>query len=140
MSRKRRSIKKKKTVKTLLLILIIIILGWSTYKITSAFFGKVGTDSAYDAVFLDNNQVYFGKVSNTEDVFIKLSDVYYFGPNPDLQDGQANGDDIVLVKLGSELHGPTDEMQINNDHILYIEKLSSNSRVVQAILDYKTQE
>ena len=129
-----------KTWKVLLLVLFIVVLGWSTYTISSAFLGKVGTDSDYDAVFLDNNQVYFGKVSNTEDVFIKLSDVYYFGPSTrSARSGQAD-DEFVLVKLGSELHGPTDEMQINNDHILYIEKLSSNSRVVQAILDYKTQE
>ena len=134
MYRRRRSIKKKKTWKVLLLVLFIMVLGWSTYTVSSAFFGKVEADSVYSAVFLDNNQVYFGKVINTEDIFITLSDVYYFGQNP----GQ--DDDVVLVKLGSELHGPTDEMKINNDHILYIEELSGNSRVVQAILDYKNQE
>ncbi len=91
--------------------------------------------SAYQAVFLDNNQVYFGKIKNRGEKYITIADVYYFGPST--SSGQANSDDIVLVKLGSEAHGPTDEMEILENHILYIEELSPNSRVLQAIMEYK---
>jgi hypothetical protein len=44
---------------------------------------------------------------------------------------------INLVKLGAELHGPTDEMRINRDHILFIEDLKDDSQVVQGIKRFK---
>ena len=91
---------------------------------------RIGVVS-YQAVFLDNGQVYFGKVKNPKRTYVLLEDVYYFGPSAD------DSSDISLVKLGSELHGPTDEMKILRDHILFIEELTPESRVVEAIREYK---
>jgi hypothetical protein len=42
-----------------------------------------------------------------------------------------------LIKLGGELHGPTDTMQINRDQILLIEDLRTDSNLVAAIGNYK---
>ena len=89
----------------------------------------------YRAIFLDNNQVYFAKIKDMGGEYVTIADVYYFGRN----NGQSGTDDIVLVKLGSEVHGPTDEMKILGNHILYIEKLSDDSRVLQAITEYKNK-
>jgi hypothetical protein len=44
---------------------------------------------------------------------------------------------IQLVKLGSEIHGPTSDMKINRDQILFIENLKPDSQVLKAILDQK---
>ena len=41
-----------------------------------------------------------------------------------------------LIKLGNEIHGPLDSMLINRDHVVIIEDLKDDSRVVQAINDY----
>lgn len=47
---------------------------------------------------------------------------------------------LTLVKLGSELHGPIDSMTINKDHILFIEEMKEDSKVVQAIREYERQK
>lgn len=110
---------------------------------------RVDTDS-YQAVFLTNGQVYFGKLSDINSEYLQLSDVYYLQitqsqENQELQEGgnDANTDpQITLAKLGSELHGPQDSMYISRDQVLFWENLrdKDNSRVIEAIENYKTEQ
>lgn len=93
------------------------------------------SSSGYSAVFLDNDQVYFGKVKYPKRTYVTVADVYYFG-----QTDSGQVDDVVLVKLGSELHGPANEMKILRNHILFIEELMDDSRVVEAIREYKNNK
>ncbi|MBT5808564.1 hypothetical protein HOI18_04810 [Candidatus Uhrbacteria bacterium] len=89
----------------------------------------------YQAVFLDNGQVYFGELNQNRGQFYTLTDVFY------LQSGAAGIDQVSslsLTKLGNEAHGPEDRMEINVEHILFIEDMKGDSKVVQAINDYKT--
>lgn len=94
---------------------------------------ELTTDEVYQAVFLDNGQVYFGSLERGTRGFFTLSDVFY------LQSGVSidQSSNVALAKLGNEAHGPEDEMEINVDHILFIENMRSDSPVVQAILEYK---
>ena len=99
--------------------------------------GVSGNTSGYQAVFLTNNQVYFGKITGMNSQFPTLRDIYYLQVNR--TDGaQIRAEDVNLVKLGNELHGPTDEMRINRDHILLVEDLKSDSGVVDAIKRFVT--
>ena len=41
------------------------------------------------------------------------------------------------VNLYYELHGPEDRMYINREHVLFIEDLQPDSKVVQAIEAYQ---
>jgi hypothetical protein len=107
--------------------------------------------SEYQAVFLSNGQVYFGKMTNTGNWTV-LKDVYYLQVTQNLQDAasgnsntaptgtannnQATQPEIKLVKLGSELHGPEDAMYIAKDKILFWENMKSDSKVMQAIRTY----
>jgi hypothetical protein len=64
--------------------------------------------------------------------------------NTGLQGSTSSGDNsssqVSLAKLGSELHGPKDEMYIASDQMLFWENLNSGtSKVVQAIDKYQTQ-
>ena len=63
--------------------------------------------NAYQAVFLTNNQIYFGHVKNGSSDYVTLEDVYYI---------QVNNSDSTqnrLVRLGdSEPHGPKNQMII----------------------------
>jgi len=101
--------------------------------------------SGYQAVFLTNGQVYFGKVSDMRDKYVTLKDIYYLQVNQQeqLQSGQpatttsTQQPQLSLVKLGNELHGPDDIMQINRDQILFFEELKADGRVAQAIEEYK---
>jgi len=42
-----------------------------------------------------------------------------------------------LVKLGQELHGPVDSMQINRDQILFYEDMKESGKVMEAIRSYQ---
>ena len=89
----------------------------------------------YQAVFLDNGQVYFGKLEKTRDALYTLTDVSYLQSNVAVEQVS----NLSLTKLGSEAHGPEDQMQINVEHILFIEDMKNDSKVVQAIQDYKSK-
>jgi hypothetical protein len=114
------------------------------------------TISDYSAVFLTNNQVYFGKLSDKDSQYPVLRDVYYLRAQRNLQPPDVEEEDkdkkstiqqarpllqqeMKLIKLGNELHGPKDEILLNRDHILFIEELKSDSRVVEAIEKFKLQ-
>lgn len=93
----------------------------------------------YQSVFLTNGQVYFGKLS-VSGRFYKLTDIYYLQAPQDLQDqkGIANPQqNIKLVKLGNELHGPQDQMYIERDKVLFWENMKDDSKVVTAIKQNK---
>ena len=81
---------------------------------------------AYQAVFLMNDQIYFGHLKNISSDYLLLSDVYYVRIN----EGGAG----QLVKLGiGEPHGPKDEMIINQDQVLFWENMRFDSQVVKTI-------
>lgn len=113
-------------------VLVIILLGAGAYFMNAKNKMSVG----YQAVFLSNGQVYFGKIYGRENKFVTLTDVYYLQMKQQLQNQNQdllNQPDLTLIKLGNELHGPTSAMQINSNQILFIEDLKSDSKVVQAI-------
>lgn len=87
----------------------------------------------YQAVFLDNGQVFFGKVSDPGSSYLTLRDVYYVQTLVEKdQKKTAN----VLVKRGSEWHNP-DFMRINTKHVVVIEPVGPDSRVAQLIKEAK---
>ena len=98
----------------------------------------------YQAVFVTNGQVYFGKVSGEKKQYVSLSDVYYLVLKQPLQNqkegGEQNQEQVKqgysLIKLGKEMHGPT-SMSISRDQILFIENLADDSKVVSAINSQK---
>jgi hypothetical protein len=136
-------------------LLVIIIVGGGVYLVGSYtginFFGSgsINLQSEWQAVFLNNGQVYFGKIVSIDDRVVVLSDIYYLQViNQPLQRSQEGGiqqpaspsdQRLTLIKLGNEIHGPRDEMIINRDHVIIIEDLKNDSRVVQAIDDYVSQ-
>jgi hypothetical protein len=100
----------------------------------------------WQAIFLTNGQVYFGKVKSVGMKNVTLADIYYLQVvTKPLQTTQVDTtasatsqgqQELTLIKLGNEIHGPTDTMIINRDQILLTEKLKTDSRVVQAISKY----
>jgi hypothetical protein len=113
------------------------------FIVFSAVFWQINSfKEQYQAVFLSNNQVYFGKLKLSFGRFVVLEDVYYLRVAQELQqNSQATSlSQIQLVKLGSEIHGPTPEMKINRGQILFVEDLKGDSEVVKAILDRKNKE
>lgn len=99
----------------------------------SLFVGCGGSDlnfpTEYQAVFLDNGQVFFGKLSDPGSPYLTLRDVYYVQALVE-QDKKKTAN--VLVKRGSEWHNP-DFMRINTRHVVVIEPVGPDSLVAQLI-------
>ncbi len=140
----------------LILWLIIIMVSALLILIVSNFIFSSGTSfsrllgwvdpAKYQAVFLSNGQVYFGRVTEVNRQTLVLEDIYYLQAFQPLQAGEEgnvsliSGQDFSLVKLGDELHGPEDRMNINLDHVLFTENLRNDSAVVKAIAEYQGGE
>ncbi len=120
----------------LLVVLAVIIVAAAIYFVTLRSNSLSFLDADYQAVFLTNGQVYFGQVDKKASGFVLVSDMYYL-QNQTIGIAETAGQDVALIKLGNEVHGPTDAMYINQERILFIEDLQNGSRVVQAIEEYK---
>lgn len=112
------------------LINLVIVAILLSIQIVSKFrgFNEIIDSSTYQAVFMDNDQIYFGHLKDVgpDLSFLLLSDVYYV---------KVGGGSVgQLVKLGQiEPHRPTNEMIINKGHVLFVENLTPDSPVVQTI-------
>jgi hypothetical protein len=98
--------------------------------------------SKYQAVFFTNGQVYFGKLTPVSNEYMKLTDIYYLQTKStdatDANPQQTSSDsDVQLIKLGSEIHGPEDEMILSKDQLLFYENLKTDGKVAQSIESYK---
>ncbi len=141
----------------LAVVILLIILGVALFR-DRLFPSKTPTNteaameakpSGYQAVFLTNGQVYFGKLSDVSATYATLTDIYYLqvAPQPNLQGSQnqqsatqqQQQQQLFLVKLGKELHGPVDEMKINRDQILFFEDITEEGTVMQRIREDKAK-
>lgn len=95
------------------------------------------------AVFLNGGQVYFGKISVINSRYVTLNNIYYLRVNQQVQPNQAAANDasndVSLVKLGCELHGPQDQMIINTEQVVFWENLKSDGQVAKAVQEYVKQ-
>ncbi|MDP2587115.1 MAG: hypothetical protein Q8P32_05135 [Candidatus Komeilibacteria bacterium] len=136
-----------KIVAVIVVIVVILIGLFLVSKYTSWNILNVNKEAAgatgWQAVFLTNGQVYFGKVAKENNDTIVLEDIYYLqvaqSPQP-TPEGQQSEQNLSLVKLGNELHGPKDAMKINMAQVLFTEELKADSKVVDAIVRYKEDQ
>lgn len=94
----------------------------------------------YQAVFLSNGQVYFGKITKITKDTMKIEDIYYLNEGAVDNSGNATSDTIGLTKLGKELHSPDDAMMLERKNVLFWENLKSDGKVAQAIADHKSAQ
>lgn len=137
--------KSKKPLFIVGLVIALVLVGLAAWFLL----GKSGAagaidDSKYQAVFFTNGQVYFGKLSQLNGDYMRLSNVYY------LQNKEQTGDEatpqsaskqdasnVELIKLGNEIHGPEDEMLVSKDQILFFENLKPAGTVSQTISNFQ---
>lgn len=137
--------KKKLFIKKIIIVAVVVVLfaaGFAAYSLKFA--DSDIKKNQYQAVFLTNGQVYFGKLSNSQSKYLKLQDVYYLQVQSDQKEAQAQNQQPAigepqLIKLGEELHGPEDFMNISEDQVTFWENLKQDSKVVKAIQQYKTK-
>lgn len=146
--RKKRSGKLSVVVLVLLIIILAAVLV-GLWKWQPGAAGITGGSDTFHAVFLTNGQVYFGHLDAFGTANPTLNEIYYLQLRRPLQEqkkeegeGQTPQEqpELTLVKLGNELHGPVDKMTINKDHILFVEELKEDSKVVKAIEEYRNSQ
>lgn len=118
-------------------LLVLAVVGWMLWgKMAGGSSAEIKGDR-YQALFLTNGQVYFGKLANVDDKYVKLTDIYYLQVQQQVQPDQNKNSNqqpqVSLAKLGSELHGPEDTMMVNRDQVLFWENLKNDGKVVEAI-------
>ena len=133
-------------------VLVVLALGWSWWlfgRNTAFNETKNINTNEYQAVFLTNGQVYFGKLSNLNNKYVTISDIFYLqvqqsqsSDGKSLQNASSSTDtgaQVSLAKLGSELHGPEDKMYVASDQVLFWENLTNSGKVAQAISAYRNK-
>lgn len=141
---------KEKTFKRFLLpivaavIVILGLIGWFAWS-NMQNSGPAIDASKYQAVFFANGQVYFGKLKQVSSEYMQLSEIYYLQAQADgeadsknPQETTTNQNDVQLIKLGEEIHGPEDQMMISRDQMLFYENLKADGKVAQSIEKYKS--
>lgn len=129
------------TIAGIVLLLVILFAGYTGYNTLVQ--GRLIDGGKYQAVFLTNGQVYFGKLSRVGDQTYKLNKIFYLqasqttetdANNP--QQTESANSDVQLIKLGSEVHGPEDQMVIDKGQVLFFENLTKEGKVAQTIEKY----
>jgi len=100
-------------------------------------FGIFNGENFYNAVFLTNGEVYFGKIIKQDSDQIILKDVFYLQAQKAENGSQSVDNKMILAKLEQQFHGPTDELFINRSQVVFYEKLRDDSKVVESIKNYK---
>jgi len=134
------------TVGIVVLLVIVSLGGWFAYRSSTS---AVIDGSKFQAVFFTNGQVYFGKLQTLNGNYMKLTNIFYLqaqtaaatdaSKNPQQTAAQATSD-VKLIKLGSEVHGPNDEMVISTSQILFFENLKNDGKVAQSITTYQQSQ
>ena len=143
------SLKKGRTKRSLpkfllpLLVVVLLVAGVFGYM---QFGPSLIAKDQYQAVFLTNGQVYFGKLSRSSGSYYKLSNVFYLqtttGNDEESNNPQEAGanPDVQLIKLGNEVHGPEDSMVIERSQVLFFENLKDDGKVVSSIKQYQEKK
>lgn len=88
--------------------------------------------SRYQAVFLDDGKVFFGKLQNVKGEYLTLKNAYYT-QGQDAKADQTAAANVQLIKVGDETYGPESTMAIQSDKVLFWQNLKADSKVSQAI-------
>jgi hypothetical protein len=101
--------------------------------------GKLVDTSKYQAVFLNNGQVYFGYIKDLNSSYIEMTNIFYLTQGGSSSSSSSNSN-YSLVKLGcQQIHDPLDQMVINRDQVTFWENLNPSGKVVSSINQFNQQ-
>ena len=96
-------------------------------------------DTEYTSVFLDNGQIFVGKLEKADPPYILLKDVFYIKSWLIQDKDQSKEIKNTISMRSSEPNNPA-FTYINTQHILVIEPISSNSKVSEMIQKAKAEK
>lgn len=94
----------------------------------------------YQVACLQSGECYFGKITAITSDTVQIKNVFYVQKSAETTSSDSSSDNnLQLIKLGNEVHGPEDMMIISRSQVLYIENLKSDGKVTQTINSYYEQ-
>lgn len=123
---------------------LLLLTSWMLWTTQRGAASAIDTDK-YQAVFLSNGQVYFGKMSFVNSEYVELSNVYYLerqatsGASTEAdKEATPTTDDnnnFQLLKYSDVLYGSEDKMVISKSDMIRFENLKNDGVVARAIKD-----
>lgn len=107
-----------------LLAAVLALLGGCDQKAS-----KIHFETEYQAVYLGNGQVLYGRLEGPGSAYPLLRDVYYVQSQIDPETKEVKN---VLLRRGSEWHAPN-FMYLNDRHIVALEPVGKDSHVAKMI-------
>lgn len=148
-SKVRRADKLPKWVNALYVVILfgvavlIVLLAFSFARSDSKSESSLVDRSQYQAVFLNNGQVYFGNVTSIDNNYVRLVNIFYLTQTSSTGTDAtkaSTSSDYSLVKLGcQQIHYPYDQMIINRTQVTFWENLNKDGKVVQSIKTFQKQ-
>lgn len=127
--------------RALIFILAFLIVGFTAYGLffkNPAVFNQAPKDQNWYAVKLVNGETFYGQIEDIKSDPVVMANVYYnYDQAKTGQKEVAETASLRLVKRGKETHGPDGTMDIVRVQVLIMERLKSDSKVLQAILEYE---
>jgi len=97
-------------------------------------------DTEYTSVFLDNGQIFVGKLEKVESSYVLLKDVFYI-KSWVVQDKEDQSRQIKnTISLRSEEANNPSYTYISTQHILVIEPVSANSKISELVRKAKAEK
>ena len=86
-----------------------------------------------------NDEIYYGQIDDIKSDPIVIKNAYYNydQANKEKNKEEDKSNNLRLIKRGKETHGPNGTMDIVRSQVVYMELLSDDSKVLQAIINYE---
>jgi len=124
----------------LLVVGIIVLLAIIVFLVMTIFVSPV-KESTWYGVLVTNGRTYFGHIVKQNSQTIVLQDVYYLQVQqvPQTEEGVESQPQITVVSIEADIHAPENELQINREHVIYVQKLAEDSQIIATIKELKEQ-
>ncbi len=107
--------------------IIVIVIVWFALSFVS-------NRLAWKAVFLDSNQVYFGRFSYIPfRSTITLRDAHFLKSDTTAPGATADAPIMTIMSVESDAHAPTSDIVIEKSHILYYQELRPGTSMYQGL-------
>ena len=92
----------------------------------------------YQAVFLDDNKVFFGKLKNISGAYLTLDNAYtateqQLPADATKEQKAATANNTSLLPVSAQVYGPENTLKIRAEKVLFWQNLKADSKVAKAI-------
>ncbi len=94
--------------------------------------------SSYQAIFLSNGQLYFGKITEITNEYIMMDSPHFLqlAQEPGEQVEPEVQPEMKLISIKDEFHKPKDFVMIEKSSVIFIEELRDVSQIADAIENF----